>query len=100
MSAGYYLKIIGTLFIPAEHVTHHHELDPVVPHGLFPILLAVALSAAATLVFGALPQGSQLLSNRVDAATRLDAQFRYTPPAKPAGVQASATVELKSISTR
>jgi hypothetical protein len=70
-------------------VTHHHELDPVVPHGVFPILLAVALSAAATLVFGSLPQGSSLLSNRVEAATRLDTQFRYLPPPTTPVAQAS-----------
>jgi NADH-quinone oxidoreductase subunit N len=73
IGAVYYLKIVGTMFLRAEpQPTQQPAAGPtpaVFPaHYPFPLVLAVGLSTAATLLFGIFLPATQDLTNRANIA--------------------------------
>jgi NADH-quinone oxidoreductase subunit N len=77
VSAGYYLRIVGTMFLRTEPegqtATARASLD-------MPIVTAVCLSAVATMLFGTIIPATQVLTNQTNAAaTTIDGG--RTPPA-------------------
>ncbi|HEX8524069.1 MAG TPA: NADH-quinone oxidoreductase subunit N [Tepidisphaeraceae bacterium] len=68
ISAGYYLRIVGTMFLRAEPeaATVGNVSRPVMGT---PIVAAVCLSAAATLLFGTILPATQVLTNETAGAT-------------------------------
>lgn len=74
ISAAYYLNIVGTMFLrtdPSEPTTPSAARAP---HraGSMPIAAAVTLSVVATLLLGTILPATQLLSNAVNSAARVD----------------------------
>ena len=109
ISAGYYLRIVATMFLRSEDTTHHgvhhaqhHEpvhyagphMDPVYQRPALPIFLAVVLSVAGTLLFGIVPQATQLLGNSAVGASRMEADIPHTVP-QAAGVPTKGMVARK-----
>ena len=78
ISAGYYLRIIGTMFLrtdPAADSAGQPEIAPVaMPRRLLPvpIVAAVVLSVIATLLLGVVPPVIQALSTRTSQAVQLE----------------------------
>lgn len=74
VSAAYYLKIIGTMFLrPEPTVAEAGPAPTTYPFGVaFPIGLAVALSVAGTLLFGFVVPMTNALTARVSEATNID----------------------------
>jgi NADH-quinone oxidoreductase subunit N len=71
ISAGYYLRIIGTMFLrPAPE--EEPRTEPAPTKGGFPIMASIALSVAATLLFGAILPTTNVLSRQALAATHLE----------------------------
>jgi NADH-quinone oxidoreductase subunit N len=70
ISAAYYLKIVATMFLRTEESAQPAALPPsrAFARPALPILLAVVLSAAATLLFGTIPPATELLGARTAAA--------------------------------
>jgi NADH-quinone oxidoreductase subunit N len=75
ISAGYYLRIVGTMFLRAEPDAGQQSTDQ--PRQAMPIVMTIVLSAAATLTFGAIFPATQILSNQATEATNI----RDTAPA-------------------
>ncbi len=73
ISAFYYLKIVGSLFLRTEAGPIGQESQPEIVIHSFPATLAVVLSTAATLFFGIVLPATQELANR---ATNAAAQER------------------------
>lgn len=108
VSAGYYLKIIATMFLrpEPEHeagavatATALHAGQPVPAHGHgpqahghahpplalpMPIVTAVALSVFGTLLFGTFVPATQVLVNTVTPASQLEPPSRDSADAPPA----------------
>lgn len=78
ISAGYYLRIIGTMFLrtdPAADGIGQPEIAPVAtPRRLLPapIVASVVLSVIATLMLGVVPPVIQALSTRTSQAAQLE----------------------------
>jgi NADH-quinone oxidoreductase subunit N len=80
ISAAYYLRIVGTMFLRADD-TIPHEAPPT-PAMPLPIRAAIILSVAGTVIFGTLIPATQLLVNKATAASDLEApSLRGTPTA-------------------
>jgi len=79
ISAGYYLRIVGTMFLRSE------EDDAVMPAPLAPafaIRAAVVLSVFGTVLFGAVIPATQVLVNGATNAAQIEpASVRGTPTA-------------------
>jgi NADH-quinone oxidoreductase subunit N len=78
ISAGYYLKVVATMFLRPESysaVVEPHEPDPATLLRSTPVLLGVMLSVAGTLLFGAIPPATQVLRNTVRPATAVDTRI-------------------------
>jgi NADH-quinone oxidoreductase subunit N len=79
ISAGYYLRIVGAMFLrPATTTANvaphpHHIIDAL------PVTLAIVLSVAGVLFFGSIPPATEDLSRRSQAVT-IDSQVPLTPP--------------------
>ena len=69
ISAGYYLRIVGTMFLRPEPEADS-EAAPV--SMAMPIVTAVCLSAAATVLFGTIIPATQVLTNQTMQATTID----------------------------
>jgi NADH:ubiquinone oxidoreductase subunit 2 (subunit N) len=69
ISAGYYLKIVGTMFLRTEP---EGEQPLARMRGPFAIRTAVAISVFATLLFGAVFPATQVLVSQVVPATQID----------------------------
>ena len=77
ISAAYYLRIVAAMFLRPEPVTFGEPAATSQPAaGVFPqpvpVLLALTLSVAGTLLFGIVPPATQVLDNRVQQAIILD----------------------------
>jgi NADH-quinone oxidoreductase subunit N len=83
ISAGYYLRIIGAIFLradpthghpasPGYHPTAHHPVTHHAPPTPFPISLAVGIATAGVLLFGIVLPATQTLSNKASGAAVLD----------------------------
>ncbi len=87
ISAGYYLRIVATMFLRTETTAGTGEVPPATaarPAMPMPIVASVALSAVATLLLGVVPPAIQALSSRTDQAILLEGTARSeqgTPPA-------------------
>jgi NADH-quinone oxidoreductase subunit N len=73
IGAVYYLKIVGTMFLrpdpqPAETPVADAKAPAFPSHYPFPLVVAVGLSTAATLLFGIFLPATQDLSNRASIA--------------------------------
>ncbi|MDB5321275.1 MAG: proton-translocating NADH-quinone oxidoreductase, chain [Phycisphaerales bacterium] len=105
ISAAYYLRIVATLFLRSEehahpataphaaphpaprphprghHLADHaHPVDPLFTRHTMPILLAVILSVAGTLLFGMIPSATELLGNGVQSAARIEGDIPQALP--------------------
>jgi NADH-quinone oxidoreductase subunit N len=79
ISAGYYLRIVGAMFLRPAPAT-----APVEPHphhiiDALPMTLAIVLSVAGVLFFGSIPPATEDLSRRSQAVT-IDSQVPLTSP--------------------
>jgi NADH-quinone oxidoreductase subunit N len=78
ISAGYYLKIIATMFLrPDPHgpTVHGHATPlPTMPMATraTPVMVAVALSAVGVVLAGSVPRAHNALGERVKRATAID----------------------------
>jgi NADH-quinone oxidoreductase subunit N len=72
VSAGYYLRIVGTMFLRPEPEAQT-TMTTARPALAMPIVIAVCLSAAATMLFGTIIPATQVLANQATAATTLEA---------------------------
>jgi NADH-quinone oxidoreductase subunit N len=81
VSAAYYLRIVAAMFLrtepelePAEPTEHPGAAAPITPSGgrMFPVLLALSLAAAMTLLLGVLPSATQLLLVQSARATSIE----------------------------
>ncbi|HEV7302196.1 MAG TPA: NADH-quinone oxidoreductase subunit N [Tepidisphaeraceae bacterium] len=95
ISAGYYLKIIGTMFLrPDPHgptVHGHATALPQMPLDAraTPVMVAVALAAVGVMLAGAVPRAHNALGDRVKRAIAID-------PVPPVPVAEAAAVSLQS----
>ena len=81
ISAAYYLKIVGTMFLRSEPVSYGAPRDvsatpAAAPLRSLPVMAAVAVSAIGTLVLGAILPATQGLKNTVNLATQVDEPIR------------------------
>ncbi|WP_428940698.1 NADH-quinone oxidoreductase subunit N [Fontivita pretiosa] len=94
ISAAYYLRIVATMFLRAEPQppAGGEAAPPAVPGvaqlGPTPILLAAAISAAGTLLFGTIFPATEVLRTQVVQAAVIDAQ--------PLPASVTAAAELSS----
>jgi NADH-quinone oxidoreductase subunit N len=78
ISAAYYLRIVATMFLRTDPVDPQAEdsagaTDAAAPAPApFPIMIAVILSAGATLLFGILVPATELLINKSSEAANVD----------------------------
>jgi NADH-quinone oxidoreductase subunit N len=92
VSAGYYLKIVGTMFLRVETEDLHGPSHPMTltpipePGGVVerllmpaPIRVSVILSVIGTLLFGIVMPATQVLSSRVSDGAHLDLPAQETP---------------------
>jgi NADH-quinone oxidoreductase subunit N len=93
ISAAYYLRIVGTMFLrpEAEWTELNGEIKPA---GALPMLLAVGLSAAGTLLFGVVFPATELLSNYAHSAHTLDENI--APAGSAANVAVSETTHERN----
>jgi NADH:ubiquinone oxidoreductase subunit 2 (subunit N) len=100
ISAGYYLKIVGAMFLRPEpgrafgstEVTPAEAGSPMRIRSI-PVTLAIGLSVAGTLLFGSILPATAVLTNQVTMSSRIEStDMRGTPPAPtlPAILKASA----------
>ncbi|MGB7160598.1 MAG: NADH-quinone oxidoreductase subunit N [Tepidisphaeraceae bacterium] len=89
ISAAYYLRIVGTMFLRSEPMdVEAEETAPAAtesalvpqPAMPFPIVLAIGLSVFGTILFGTLPPATQVLNVRANVASSMDV------PGSPANV--------------
>jgi NADH:ubiquinone oxidoreductase subunit 2 (subunit N) len=79
IGAAYYLRIVGTMFLRPEPIggieppeqTEGAPPAPVVAHS-WPIVGAILISCAATLLFGSVLPATEMLVNRASNATTVD----------------------------
>ena len=91
ISAAYYLKIVGTMFLRPEPTTYSAAREPAAGAGAgagadagadvaalrsLPVAAAVAVSAIGTLVLGAILPAAQGLKNTVNLAAQVDEPIR------------------------
>jgi NADH-quinone oxidoreductase subunit N len=87
ISAAYYLKIVGTMFLrgepaPGPFAPQGSAEAEVAPRALLfsrPVALAVVLSAVGTLLLGIVLPANQLLRNAVSAAAHFDERIAAEP---------------------
>jgi NADH-quinone oxidoreductase subunit N len=74
ISAGYYLRIVGTMFLrsDAPAATATATAKEAMPIRSLPITMAIGLSAIGTLLFGTILPATTLLNNRTTAASRME----------------------------
>jgi NADH-quinone oxidoreductase subunit N len=70
ISAGYYLRIVGTMFLRSDSPAA--TAKEAMPIRSLPITMAIGLSAVGTLLFGTILPATTLLNNRTTAASRID----------------------------
>jgi NADH-quinone oxidoreductase subunit N len=96
VSAAYYLKIVATMFLRTDEARRGGDETPISTAPEFarpalPILLAVGLSVAGTLVLGTIPPATEMLGTRVTGATSIEGNI---PRALPATATTQPTVVL------
>jgi NADH-quinone oxidoreductase subunit N len=84
ISAGYYLRIVGTMFLRAEPEAQAGSAVRPVARAAMPIVVAVALSAGGTLLFGTILPATKVLTNQTIEAADVQTM---TPAAQTAVVQ-------------
>src|SRR5690606_13169539 len=95
ISAGYYLRIVATMFLRTEPSADGLAAAEGVPAAVTrrllpaPIVASVVLSVIGTLLLGVVPPAIQALSTRTDRAVMLDSAAAVQTPAP----QASAGLE-------
>jgi NADH-quinone oxidoreductase subunit N len=74
ISAAYYLKIVATLFLRGEDTTQPRHQPPsrAFSRPAVPMMAAVLLAGIGTLLFGAIPQATELLGARSAAAVNVE----------------------------
>jgi NADH-quinone oxidoreductase subunit N len=76
ISAGYYLRIVGTMFLRSDAPAETSAGSVIsAPIRSLPITMAICLSAAGTLLFGTILPATTLLNNRTTAAGRMDEEI-------------------------
>lgn len=90
VSAGYYLRIVGAMFLRPEPETHWPSAarPAVVPVRSMPIQLAVGLSVFGTLLFGVVVPAIEMLSTQSRAAARVDVPTLVEQPTASAALSA------------
>jgi len=83
ISAGYYLKIVGAMFLrtePAAGPSYLSNAEPVLPVGIrsMPVSIAIAMSVAGTILFGTILPATKLLSNQIPQVA--DERVQLTVP--------------------
>jgi NADH-quinone oxidoreductase subunit N len=76
ISAGYYLKIVGAMFLrPEPSRAFEANVPETAPMRIrsVPVTLSIALSIAGTLLFGAILPATEVLTNEVTMGTRIEA---------------------------
>jgi NADH-quinone oxidoreductase subunit N len=84
ISAGYYLRIIATMFLRPETSSALDELRPAPALARFhsyPLTIAIALSCGMTLVLGTLFPATELLNTRAMGAATIDTDMGAAPNA-------------------
>jgi len=83
ISAGYYLKIVGTMFLRAEPPIFGENavIAPVAPARSLAPTMAVVLATAATIALGTLIPATQLLSNTIADSLQIGRQPLIAPAA-------------------
>jgi hypothetical protein len=85
ISAGYYLRIVGTMFLRPEtsggfNASGEPELASLPPSP--PVTAAIALSVGATLLFGIVLPATNILDHGANLAAKID--YAPTDPARQA----------------
>jgi NADH-quinone oxidoreductase subunit N len=70
ISAAYYLRIIGTMFLRQEAGGASNQAPVTTQRFAMPIMVAVLLSAIGTLVFGTIFQATELLGVQAQSASQ------------------------------
>jgi NADH-quinone oxidoreductase subunit N len=92
ISAGYYLRIIGTMFLAADD----DLVDDTPAHQSMPITIAIAISVAGTILFGAFPQAVGMLGNQTSTATVIDTDSTLPAPTFEGDDDADASAALNA----
>ncbi|CAN5472593.1 NADH-quinone oxidoreductase subunit N [soil metagenome] len=93
ISAGYYLRIVGTMFLRPEHTGGFDGADAqtetaAIPHSV-PVTVAIVLSCAATLMFGMIFPATTVLDRSATTAAVID--FAPNDPARDAQTSGAAS---------
>src|SRR5207253_8819583 len=81
ISAAYYLRIVGTLFLRGGSGDDAVADEPLpMPPMPFPIRASIALSVFGTLIFGTIVPATQILVNRVTDAAQLEPSNPHGTP--------------------
>jgi NADH:ubiquinone oxidoreductase subunit 2 (subunit N) len=74
ISAGYYLRIVGTMFLRPETANGFDsgESEPVSVPQSAPVMAAIVLSCGATLLFGIVLPATSILDNGASIAAKID----------------------------
>lgn len=76
ISAAYYLRIVGVMFLRSEPPAVESGESPAAPQPpAMPILIAICLSTAATLMFGVLLPATEVLHTSVIQASHVDSRI-------------------------
>ena len=80
ISAGYYLRIVGAMFLSSDDVPEESGQEAAAPTALpLPALVAIACAVVGTLVLGVIPAASDLFDDQVKAGTTVYAPVPYAP---------------------
>ena len=92
ISAGYYLKIVGAMFLRGESAAGP-AAEAASPRGIrsLPVSLAIGLSVAGTLLFGTILPATKVLSNQIPPVTEERAEIQGTPSSQPPTTVARVT---------
>jgi NADH-quinone oxidoreductase subunit N len=76
ISAAYYLRIVGAMFLRPEPSSMPAEAGTPSAIRSMPVAIAIALSVAGTILFGAVFPATELLSTRAETAVNVDDQLQ------------------------
>ncbi len=87
ISAAYYLRIVGTMFLKPELIGGFEppvvegQVQPMLPNSI-PLRIAIGISCVATIGFGTILPATELLQSGVNNATTIDTSLMTTDTAQ------------------